>query len=118
MERSYYINNVNKTLDSVSQLCLSINNVSGYILEESGKKFLIINKENLVSVFSTLKDIIDSKEGKSINFNDGYYKMKFLSDSVLNKLYFTELIIVIRCVLEREDIFYPQVYLGYGRYQL
>ena len=111
----YYNNYVNR------QLCLSINNKSGYISEENDEEFLTINKKNFVSILSTLNDLIDIKEGKSINFNDGSKKIKFLSDSdlVLNKLlYFTELIIMIRCVLELEDLFYAKVYLGYGRYQL
>ena len=33
----------------MNQLYLSINNVSGYISEENGDKFLIINKEDAVS---------------------------------------------------------------------
>ena len=74
---------------------LSISNVSGYISEENGEKFLMINKKDGVSqkynsVFSRLKDIITSKEGKSITFSDGYDKIKFLIDAdwVLDKLLF------------------------------
>ena len=72
-------------------------------------------------MFMSLKDLIASKEDKNISFNDGYEKIKFLSDDnfVLNKLlYFTELSFVIRCALKKEGLFYPQIYLGYGRYQL
>ena len=62
--------------------------MSGYISEENGEKFFIINKENLASIFSTLKYLIETKEGKKFNFNDGNEKIKFLSDSDLdlNKL--------------------------------
>ena len=125
----YYINYVNKNkqpVDSTNQLYLSIDNVSGYISEENGEKFLTINKEDSVSekynsVFSALKDFIASKEGKSITFNDGYDRMKFLSnaDLLLDRLlYFTELTVVIRCVFKQKDLLYPQVYLDKGRYQL
>ena len=124
----YYINyvNRNKQPDSTSQLYLSINNVSGYISEENGEKFLTINKEDSISkiynsVLSALKDFIANKEGKIIAFNDGSEKIKFLSnaDLVLDKLlYFTELTVVIRCVFGQGDLFYPQVYLDNGRYQL
>ena len=80
--------------------------MSGYISEENGDKFLTINNEDEVrykykSVFSALKDFIETQEGKNITFNDGYEKIKFLSnaDFVLHKLlYFAELVAVIRCV--------------------
>ena len=111
----YYINYIN------TQFCLSISNVSRYISEENNEKFLINNKKDFMLILISLKDLIANKEDKNISFNDGYEKIKFLSDDnfVLNKLlYFTELIVVIRCVLKQEDLFYPQIYLGYGRYQL
>ena len=100
--------------------------MSGYISEENGDKFLMINKEDAVSqkyksVFSALKDLIASKKRKNITFNDGYDKIKFLSDAdlVLDKLlYFTKLTVVFRCVFKKGDIFYPQVYLDDGRCQL
>ena len=111
----YYINYIN------TQFCLSISNVSRYISEENNEKFLINNEKDFMLILISLKDLIANKEDKNISFNDGYEKIKFLSDDsfVLNKLlYFTELIVVIRCVLKQEDLFYPQIYLGYGRYQL
>ena len=111
----YYINYIN------TQFCLSISNVSRYISEENNEKFLINNKKDFMLILISLKDLIANKEDKNISFNDGYEKIKFLSDDnfVLNKLlYFTELTVVIRCVLKQEDLFYPQIYLGYGRYQL
>ena len=125
----YYINYVNRNkqpVDSTNQLYLSIKNVSGYISEEIGEKFLTINKENLTSkkynsVFSALKDFTASKEGKIITFNDGYEKIKFLcnADLVLDKLlYFTELAVVIRCVFGQGDLFFPQVYLDNGGHQV
>ena len=76
----YYINYVNRNkqpVDGTNQLYLSINKVFGYISEEHGDEFMTINKENSVSekynsVFSALKHLIASKEGKSITFNDKY----------------------------------------------
>ena len=114
----YHINYINRnksTGGTMNQLYLSINNVSGYISEENGDKCLMINTEDAVSqkynsVFLALKDLIASKEGKNINFNDRYHKIKFLSDTdlVLDKLlYFTELTVAIRCVFKKGDIFYP-----------
>ena len=125
----YYINYVNKNkqpVDITNQLYISINNVSGYISEENGKKFLTITKEDSVSkkynsVFSALQDLTASKEGKIIIFNDGYDKIKFLSnaDLVLNTLlHFPALAVVIRCFFKQGDVFYSQVYLDDGRYQL
>ena len=105
---------------------LSINKASGYISEKNGNKFLTINKDGPLSkkynsVFSAIKDFKGSKEGKDITFNDGFDKTKFLSnaDLVLDELlYFPILTIVIRCVFKQGDVFYPQVYLDDGWYQL
>ena len=87
----YYINYINrnkKSVDSTNQLYLSINKASGYVSEENGNKFLTLNKEGPLSkkynsVFSAIKDFIASKEGKDINFNDGFDKIKFLSNANL-----------------------------------
>ena len=108
---------------------LSISVVSGYISEENGEKCLTINKDSPETskydlVFSTLRNLIASAEGRKsqfISFNNGYDKIKFLSDAylILNELlYFNELIVVIRCVFRQGYIIYPQVYLDNGKYEL
>ena len=64
--------------------------------------YLIINK-----VFCS---VISNEE---VNFNDGFNKIKFVSDDSLRlgKLnYFPTLTVVIRCVFKKGDLFYPQVY--------
>ena len=114
------------TLIKLNLLLMIVYNMSGYISEENGEKFLIINKDDPVSqkynsIFSALKSFIVSKEGKNITFHDGYDKIKFLSDAdlVLDKLlYFTKSVFVIRFVFKQENLFYPQVYFDNGRYQL
>ena len=58
---------------------------------------------------------------EEVNFNDGFNKIKFISDDSLrlNKLiYFSTLTVIIRCVLKQGDLFYPQVYLDDALYQL
>ena len=49
-----------------------------------------------------------------VNFNDGYDKIKFLSDDSLpldKLIYFPTLTVIIRCVFKQNGVYYPQVYL-------
>ena len=79
-----YVNDDKRDIDTVGQLHLSINKVFGYISEKYGTKYLTIHKEDAIlqnynQVFSTLKNKIESKEGKEITFNDEHDKIKFSS---------------------------------------
>ena len=58
---------------------------------------------------------------KKLTFNDGFNKIKFISDDSLriNELiYFPTLTFVITCVFEKGDLFHPQVYLDDALYRL
>ena len=64
---------------------------------------------------------IKTISNEEVNFNDGFNKIKFISDDSLrlNKLiYFPTLTVVIRCVFKKGDLFYPQVYLDDALHQL
>ena len=54
-------------------------------------------------------------------YDKNYKKIKFLSDDniPLNEIiYFPTATIIIRCVFEKNDVFYPQVYLDDCLYQI
>ena len=101
-----------------------------YIVEEgeNGVKYLKIEKNHCDSVinkwnqgFDSIKYHIKKISNKEVNFNDGFNKIKFISDDSLrlNKLiYFPTLTVVIRFVFKQGDLFYPQVYLNDALYQL
>ena len=78
-----------------------------------------LNKWN--QVFDSIKYHIKKISNEAVNFNDDFNKIKSTSDDSLRLdklIYFTTLIVVIRCVFKQADLFYPQVYLDDGLYQL
>ena len=116
-------------MNSVNPLYLIINKVFCIVEEgENGVKYLkieknycdpVINKWN--HVFDSIKYHITKISNEEVNFNDGFIKIKFISDDSLrlNKLiYLPTLTVVIRCVFKKGDLFYPQVYLDDALYQL
>ena len=105
-----------------------INRVFCIVEEENGVKYLkieknhsdpAINKWN--QVFDSIKYHIKKISYEEVNFNDGFNKIKFISDDSLklNKLiYFPKSTVAIRCVFKKGDLFYTQVYLDDALYQL
>ena len=97
-----------------------INKVFCIVGEENGVKYLkiennhsdtVLNKWN--QVFDSIKYLINKISNGEVNFNDGFKKIKFISDDSLrlNKLiYFPTLTVVIRRVFKKGDLFHPQVY--------
>ena len=56
-----------------------------------------------------------------VNFEDDFDKIKFVSNDNLpigKLIYFPTKTVLIRCVLNQGDLFYPHVYLGDALYQL
>ena len=130
----YYIGYVDKNkpedwcVNSVNPLDLMINKLFCFVGEENGVKYLKIQKNHSDPVlnkwnedFDSIKYHIKKISNEEVNFNDGFNKIKFISDDSLrlNKLiYFPTLTVVIRCVFKQGDLFYPQVYLDDALYQL
>ena len=73
------------------------------------------NSEKYNSVLSAIKKEIIGKEGKMNNYDKEFNKIEFSSnrsDLPLGKLiYFPTLTVVIRCVIKRGELLYPQAYL-------
>ena len=130
----YYIGYVDKNkledwkVNSANPLYLMVNKVFCLVEEENGVKYLkiakshcdpVINKRN--QVFDCIKYHIKKISNEEVNFNDGFNKIKSISDDSLrlNKLiYFPALTVFIRCIFKKGDLFYPQVYLDDALYQL
>ena len=125
----YYIGYVDKkpewNADSVNPLHLMTNRIDRFIEEKNGVKYLDIsdtgkNSEILKKynqVFDGIKHHI-----KKINNNDSKYDkdyMKIRFNIPLNKmLYFLTITVIIRYVFEKNDKYYPQVYLDKCLYQV
>ena len=130
----YYIGYADKNkpedwrVKSVNPLYLIINKVFFSVGEEYGVKYLkieknhcdpVINKWN--QVFDSIKYHIKNNSNAEVNFNDGFNKIKFISDESLRLdklIYFPTLTVVIRCVFKQGYLFYPHVYLDDALYQL
>ena len=125
----YYLGYIDKKpewhINSMNQLYFIVTRVYGSIPEENGIKYLTIDKpENIwkkyKEVFSEIKQKIEKISSEEVIYNDNFQKIVISTDDnlPLNELiYFPTLTVVIRCVLNKVVIFYPQVYLDDGFYQ-
>ena len=130
----YYIGYVEKNkpedwrVKSVNPLYLMVNKVFCIVREANCVKYLKIEKNHSdpvlnkwSQVFDSIKYHIKKISNEEVNFNDSFNKIKLISDDSLrlNKLiYFPTLTVVIRCIFEKGDLLYPQVYLDDALYQL
>ena len=114
-------------MDSIP-LYLIINKVFCIIGEENGVKYLKIEKNHCDPVlnkwnqfFDSIRNNIKKIRDEGCNFNDGFNRIKFISDDSLRQdklIYFPTLTVVIRCNFKKGDLFYPQVYLDDALYHL
>ena len=105
-----------------------VNKVFCLTEEENNAKYLKIEKNHCDPVinkwnqaFDSIKYHIKKISNEEVNFNEGFNKIKFISEDSLklNKLiYFPTLTVVIRCIFKKENLFYPQVYLDDAPCQL
>ena len=129
----YYIAYIDKKseweINSVNPLYLLINRIDGFIEKKYGSKYLNIidtskNSEILKKynqVFYGIKYHIKKINNNDIKYDKDYMKIKFNTDDniPLNKvLYFPTITVMIRCVLEKDGKYYPQVYLDECLYQI
>ena len=108
-------------VNSVSPLYLMINKTKGHFEEVDGDRYLITSSENgdimqkYQEVFNGIKEII-----KKIN-DYNYMKIKFNTDDniPLNKIiYFPTITIIIRSVTQKDDKYYPQLFLDDCLYEV
>ena len=100
-------------------LYLSVKSLLGSVDGSSGK-YLIIDKSNIkvINVFNTLREYI---EDKIISDKiDGFNKIKFSSDRDLplgTLIRLKILTIIIRCIIKKDDKYYPEIYLDECLYE-
>ena len=104
-----------------------IHRVNGYFEENIGNKYLSIDDTNseILKKYNQLFDgikyhINKIDEGECV-YDKDYMKIKFSSDDdiPLDKiLYFHTITVIIRCVFEKNGIYYSQVYLDECLYQV
>ena len=115
---SYY-----KSIHSVNTLYLTIHSPTGYFKEKYGQKYLIIDStEKYEEVFPGIKSEIKTLNGGKELFHEKKYTKIGVStddDLPLNKqLKFPTLTIIIRCVFQKSNKLYPQIYLDECLYEL
>ena len=107
----------------MNPLCLIIHSATGHFKEKYGEKYLIIySTEKYEKVFSGTKSEIETlNSGKKLFYEKKYTKIGVNTDDnlPLNKqLKFPTLTIIIRCILQKGEKLYPQIYLDECLYEL
>ena len=106
-----------------------IKKIKGHFEEVDRDKCLIISSENgdimqkYQEVFDGIKEIVKkiNDYGQPIKCDDKYMKIKFNTDDniPLNKIiYFPTITIIIRSVTQKDDKYYPQLFLDECSYQV
>ena len=77
-------------------------------------RYLVIDKSNIevITVFNTIREYIEDKV--ILDQIDGFDKIRFSSDIDLplgTLIQFNILTIVIRCIIKKDDNYYPEIYL-------
>ena len=112
-----------ENIHSVNPLYLIIHSATGHFKEKYGEKYLIIDlTEEHEKVFSGIKSEIKILNGgKELFYEKSYARIGINTDDdlPLNKqLKFLTLAIMIRCVLQKREKLYPQIYLDECLYEL
>ena len=105
-----------KNIHSVNSLYLIINSATGHFKKKYGEKYLIIDlTQKYEEVWSGIKLKIKTlNSGKELFYEKNYVTIGVNKDDdlPLNKqLKFPTLAITIRCVLQKGEKLYPQIYL-------
>ena len=109
-------------INSVDPLYLMINRIKGHFEEVDGDKYLIISSENgdmmqkYQKAFDGIKEIIKKiyDYRQPIKYDGNYIKITFKTDDNIspNKIiYFPTITIIIRSITQKDDKYYPQIFL-------
>ena len=112
-----------ENIHSVNPLYLIIHSATGYFKEKNGEKYLIIDStEKYKEVWSGIRSEIKTLNGgKELFYEKNYARIGVNTDDdlLLNKpLKFSTLTIIIRCVFQKGEKLYPQIYLDKCLYEL
>ena len=115
--------------DTIIPLYFFINDLIGYIEEIDGSsdKYLIVvsslRNKNIISAIDTIWRSIENKINPGIKIKD-YSKFRFNSDIDLSLnaiIEFRSLLINVSCVIEKDNEYYPEIYLdecSYVKYNI
>ena len=106
-----------ENIHSVNQLSLIIHSASGYFKEKNGEKYLSIDStEKHKEIFSEIKSEIKRlNNGKELYYEKDYARIGINANDDLplnGTLKFPTLTIIIRCILQKGEKLYPQIYLS------
>ena len=119
-----YVLNPNYDYSTINPLYFVINRLIGYIEEIKGSrdKYLVVSmsvrNKDIISVFDTVWGSIENKIEDKINPNlkiKCYDKFRFNSDIDLpldTLIEFRSLVINVSCVIEKDNEYYPEIYLN------
>ena len=129
----YYIEHITKkpeyNINSVNRLYLIINRIKSHFEEVDGDKYLVISSENgdilqkYQEVSDGIKEIIKKiyDYSQPVKYDDNYMKIKFSTDDniSLNKIInLPTITIIIRSVTQKNNKYYPQIFLDECLYQV
>ena len=105
----------------MNQLYLIIRSATGCLKEKNGEKYLIIDStEKYEEVFSEIRSEIETfNSGKELYYGKNYAKIEVNTDDDLPlnaALKFST--IIIRCILQKREKLYPQIYFSECLYKL
>ena len=112
----YVLNKLEYDVNSVKPLYLSVKSLLGSVekVDGSSDRYLVIDKSNIevIHVFNTLREYNEDKI--ILDKVDGFDKIRFSSDIDLPiglLIQFIILTIIIRCIIKKDDKYYPEIYL-------
>ena len=112
----YVLYKLEYSANSVRPLYLSVKSLLGSVekIDGSSDRYLVIDKSNteVINVFNTIREYIDDKV--ILDKINGFDKIRFSSDIDLplgTLIQFKMLTIIIRCIIKKDDKYYPEIYL-------
>ena len=112
----YVVNKLEYDRNSVKPLYLSVKSLLGSVekIDGSSDRYLVIDKSiiEVINVFNTLREYIEDKI--ILDKIDGFDKIRFSSDIDLplgTLIQFEILTIIIRCIIKKDDKYYPEIHL-------
>ena len=118
----YVVNKLEHDINSLKPLYLSIKSLLGSVEKIDGPsdRYLVIDKSNIevINIFNTLREYIEDKI--ILDKIDGFDKIRFTSDIDLplgTLIRFKLLTIIIRCIIKKDDKYYPEIYLDECLYE-
>ena len=105
-----------ENIHSVNPLYLIIHSATGHFKEKDGEKYLIIDSTvKYEEVFSGIRSEIKTfNNGKELFYEKNYARIGTDTDDDLplkKPLRFPKLTTIIKCVLQKDEKLYPQIYL-------